>query len=103
MAQKQRLSFDVAETKKRLSELLARVAFGGATVLITRRGRPMAKLVPPETSDRVRHLAEVAGWLDDRSPFLAAVEEIVAARTSHRPRVLPGRSRPASRRKRAVR
>ena len=36
---------NVAEAKRRLSELIGRVAFGGAPVLITRRGRPMAKLV----------------------------------------------------------
>src|SRR5262245_8693448 len=39
---------NVAEAKRRLSELVGRVAFGGARVLITRRGRPMAKLVPPD-------------------------------------------------------
>ena len=38
------LRLNVAEAKLRLSELLATVAFGGATVEITRRGRPMAKL-----------------------------------------------------------
>ena len=43
-------SVNVAEAKKRLSDLLGRVAYGGETVLITRRGRPMARLVPPETT-----------------------------------------------------
>jgi prevent-host-death family protein len=99
MAEEKRPSFDVTETKKRLSELIARVAFGGATVLITRRGRPMAKFVPPEASDRARHLAEVEGWLTDGSPFLAAVDELVAARTAHRPRVLTSRARSSARRK----
>jgi prevent-host-death family protein len=92
------LSFDVAETKKRFSELIARVAFGGATVLITRRGRPMARLVPAEPAGQPRHLADVVGWLDDHSPFLAAVDTIVAARAKHRPRVLANRTRPSRRR-----
>ncbi len=39
-------SLNVAEAKKRFSDLLGRVAFGGETILITRRGNPMAKLVP---------------------------------------------------------
>ncbi len=102
MAEADRLSFDVAETKKRFSELIARVAFGGATVLITRRGKPMARLVPAEPAGRPRHLADVEGWLDDRSPFLAAVDEIVAARAKHLPRVLASRTR-RPRRRRAAR
>lgn len=39
-------SLNVAEAKKRFSDLLGRVAYGGETILITRRGKPMAKLVP---------------------------------------------------------
>lgn len=102
MTRGQPLSFDVTETKRRFSELIARVAFGGATVLITRRGRPMARLVPAEASGGARHLADVEGWLDDRNPFLTAIERIVAARTRHRPRILAERSR-SPRRARAAR
>jgi prevent-host-death family protein len=85
----------VAAAKNRLSELLARVAYGGAKVLITRHGKPMARLVPPESADEGRGLADVVGWLDATHPFLAGVGEIVAARPSHLPRVLksPRRSR----------
>ena len=39
-------SFNVAEAKKRFSDLLGRVAFGGESFVITRRGRPMARLAP---------------------------------------------------------
>jgi len=85
----------VAAAKNHLSELLGRVAYGGETVLITRRGRPMARLVPPDFLDEGRGLADVTGWLDDAHPFLAAVDDIVAARRRHVPRALkrPARGR----------
>jgi prevent-host-death family protein len=83
----------VAGARNRLSELLGRVAYGGANVLITRRGRPMARLVPPESVDEGHGLADVTGWLEDTHPFIAGVEEVVAARQHHLPRALkrPGR------------
>ncbi len=52
-------SLNVAEAKKRFSDLLGRVAFGGETFLITRRGKPMAKLVP--LVDKEAESASVAG------------------------------------------
>ena len=81
-------SLNVAEAKKHFSELLARVAFGGEIVLITRRGRPMAKLVPAEAAVEEEYLDNVEGWLDDDDPFFAAIDEIVAERSRHVPRVL---------------
>jgi len=36
---------NVAEAKKKFSELLARVAFKGERFVITRRGKPMAALI----------------------------------------------------------
>lgn len=80
-------SVNVAEAKKRLSDLLGRVAYGGETVLITRRGRPMARLVPHDVPDEGQGLAGVQGWLDDEDPFFDEVEKIVAQRARHRPRV----------------
>lgn len=79
-------SVNVAEAKKRLSDLLGRVAYGGESVLITRRGRPMARLVPPEPPQAAEGLAGVRGWLDDGDPFFDHVDEAVAARARHRPR-----------------
>src|SRR3954454_20868009 len=81
-------SINVAEAKEQLSNLLGRVAFGGETILITRRGRPMARLVPPDQPSAGKGLGSVRGWLPDDDPFFAAVEEIVNARVSHRPRTL---------------
>lgn len=88
-------TINVAEAKKRLSTLLGRVAFGKETILIMRRGRPMARLVPADEDPAQPGLASVRGWLSDDAPFLAAVEEIVTARVKHRPRAL--RRRPVSR------
>jgi prevent-host-death family protein len=77
---------NVAEAKKRFSDLLGRVAYGGETVLITRRGRPMARLVPPGPADAGEGLAEVRGWLEDTDAFFDRVDQAVAARARHRPR-----------------
>jgi len=78
----------VAGAKNRLSELLGRVAYGGASVLITRRGTPMARLVPVESVDDGHGLADVTGWLEDTHPFIAGVEDIVAARRRHLARAM---------------
>ena len=80
-------SLNVAEAKKMFSDLLGRVAYGGESILITRRGKPMAKLVPiaPETP---RHLDEVEGWLDDEDSFFTTIDEIVEARSERVPRAL---------------
>jgi prevent-host-death family protein len=78
---------NVAEAKRRFSDLLGRVAYGGETILITRRGRPMAKLVPVEP-EGAQHLGDVQGWLDEEDPFFAEIDAIVAARAEHPPRVL---------------
>ena len=81
-------SLNVAEAKKHFSEILARVAFGGEIVLITRRGRPMAKLVPVGEAADGEYLDTVEGWLDDDDPFFAAIDGNVAGRSRHVPRVL---------------
>ncbi|MBI5482105.1 MAG: type II toxin-antitoxin system Phd/YefM family antitoxin [Deltaproteobacteria bacterium] len=84
------LALNAAEAKRRLSELLGRVAYGGVTVLITRRGRPMARLVPVTDPGIASRLADVEGWLGDDDPFFAAVDEITGARERHLPRRLGG-------------
>jgi len=81
-------TINVAEAKKRFSTLLGRVAFGKETILIMRRGRPMARLIPADDKLAEPGLGTVRGWLSDDDPFLTAVEEIVTARGKHRPRAL---------------
>ena len=78
----------VAEAKQHLADLLGRVAYGKERVTITRRGRPMAMLVPLDSIRGQRHLAEVHGWLDEHDPFFAAMHEIIKGRLKHRPRLL---------------
>jgi len=78
---------NVAEAKRQFSDLLGRVAYGRETILITRRGRPMAKLVPVGSGEP-GHLAHVQGWLDNEDPFFAEIEAIVEGRSEHTPRVL---------------
>ena len=72
----------IAETKAKLSELVAEVAYGGKSVLITKRGRPMAKLVPVD-EQHGHHVGDVKGWLDDDDPFFELIDEIVAERQHH--------------------
>jgi prevent-host-death family protein len=85
---------NVAEAKRRLSDLLGRVAYGGETVLITRRGRPMARLVPAGEVGEGQGLAAARGWLEADDPFFATVDTAIAARAKHRPRIQPrGRGR----------
>ncbi|HEY7698574.1 MAG TPA: type II toxin-antitoxin system prevent-host-death family antitoxin [Vicinamibacteria bacterium] len=94
MGKERATSVSVADAKREFSDLLGRVAYGGESILITRRGRPMARLVPidQELGEGETPGAGIRGWLDDDDPFFEIVDEIVAARARHKPRVL-GRSR----------
>ena len=67
----------VAEAKAHLSELIGEVSHVGRSVLITRRGRPLAKLVPVDASARL-HLADVKGWLADDDPFFELLDDTIA-------------------------
>ena len=55
------LSIGAFEAKNRLSELLD-AAENGEEIMITKHGRPVAKLVPVETIDRAK-AREAAEWL----------------------------------------
>jgi prevent-host-death family protein len=79
---------NVAEAKKHFSELLGRVAFGKKHILITKRGKPMARLIPADNPDT--HLGNAKGWLKDDDPFFDAIEQIIQDRTTHEPRVFKG-------------
>ena len=79
-------SVNVAEAKKHLSELLGRVAYGKEQIIITKRGKPMARLVPAEGEGR--NLREVRGWLDEGDEFFHIIDLIIRARAEHTPRIL---------------
>lgn len=85
---------NVAEAKRLFSDLLGRVAYGRETIVITRRGRPMARLVPIQKQlQKGNELADSRGWLDDDDLFFRIMDEIVADRHRHKPRVLDAISR----------
>jgi prevent-host-death family protein len=83
-------SINVAEAKKHFSELLGQVAFGKKHILITKRGKPMARLVPADESNM--HLKDAEGWLEGNDPFFDEIDRIVQDRIKHVPRVLKGTS-----------
>lgn len=68
---------NVAEAKRHFSDLLGRVAYAKETIVITRRGKPMAVLTPPEDEGK-RHLANARRWLDEDDEFFKIIEEVVA-------------------------
>ena len=85
---------NVAEAKRHFSELLGRVAFGGETILITRRGRPMARLAPPDEQQAHPHPADMEGWLEENDPFFEEIDRILTQRLAHRPRILSSLQEP---------
>jgi prevent-host-death family protein len=72
-------TINVADAKKNLSEILGRVAFGHERVVISRRGKPMAMLVPIGMASQP-HLADATGWLDDDDPFFATIDGLLDQR-----------------------
>ncbi len=77
---------NVAEAKKKFSELLGRVAFGKKHILITKRGKPMARLV---SADEINlHLCNAKGWLEDDGPFFDTIDRIIQDRSKHVSRIV---------------
>jgi prevent-host-death family protein len=79
-------SINIAEAKKHFSELIGQVAYGKKRLLITKRGKPMARLVPVE--EFRQRLCDAQGWLEDDDPFFQAIDQIVSDRKEHIPRIL---------------
>ena len=77
---------NIAKAKKHFSELLGQVAFGKKHILITKRGKPMARLVPAD--ELHMHLCDAKGWLENDDPFFDTIDRIVQDRSKHVPRVL---------------
>jgi prevent-host-death family protein len=77
----------VAEAKKHLSDLLGRVAYRGERITISKRGKPMAILVPAAEVHNQKGITEFRGWLDPSDPFFEVMNQIVADREKHIPRV----------------
>jgi prevent-host-death family protein len=70
----------VAEARQHLSEILGKVAYGGKAFVITKKGRPMAQLMPisPTTASakKTQTLGDIQGWLDDDDPFFKHLDMI---------------------------
>jgi prevent-host-death family protein len=77
---------NVAKAKKHFSELLGQVAFGKKRILITKRGKPMARLVPADELEM--HLCDARGWLENNDPFFDTIDRIILDRSKHVPRML---------------
>ena len=78
-------TISIADAKKHFSDLLGRVAYGKEQIIITKRGKPMARLVPTDVNDK--HLAQAKGWLKEDDPFFKTIENIVQSRTRHTSRL----------------
>jgi prevent-host-death family protein len=79
-------TINIAEAKKHFSEILGQVAYGKKHILITKRGKPMARLVPADEIDM--HLSNAKGWLDNNDPFFEEIDRIVQERSMHPPRII---------------
>lgn len=86
---------NVAEAKKRLSELMSRAAYKNERFLIERRGKPMAALVSPEDLARLqtepavsRGLLAAAGALADFDELGQMIESIYRQRGHARDRAV---------------
>jgi prevent-host-death family protein len=80
--------YSVAEAKKHFSEILGRVAHAGERIVISKRGKPIAVLVPPNQAISEDCLSKVEGWLEEDDPFFDIMAGIVAERQAHIPRML---------------
>jgi len=71
-------TLSVAETRRRLAEVLGKVSYASEEFIITRKGKPVARIVPyvAPPADRPRTLAEVKGWLDPKDNFFQALASI---------------------------
>jgi len=83
----------VAETKQRFAELIDRV-LDGERFIVTRRGRPVAALVPATDAaasepSRFLGLAAFAGAMADVPEFETVMAEVIASRKDERPGPAP--------------
>jgi len=82
----------VAEAKAKLSELLGQVAHRGERIVVRRRGKPVAALVPMQDLERAENDTR-ADWLDsvvglcaDSPDLCDTLDRIVAERKREMPR-----------------
>jgi len=80
----QTTEYSTGEAKARFCELIRRTELTGEEIVLTRRGRPVAKIVPMQTGSREAApqdwVLRVAGLLDDAPEVLEAIDEIYRSR-----------------------
>jgi prevent-host-death family protein len=84
-------NYSVVEAKKHFSEILGRVSYRGERVLISKRGKALAMIIPATGEPPEDHLGKSQGWLEDNDPFFDFVEQIVQERERHVPRTSKSR------------
>ncbi len=77
---------NVVEAKRHFSDILGRVFYAKEEIVIVRRNKAMAKLIPISWSVK-HHLADAKGWIDNNDEFFSTIDEIMAARQKHLPRI----------------
>lgn len=65
------LQVSIGRVKREISELLNRVAYGGARIVLTSRGKPKAVIVSLEDYEQIQQ-AEASSELDQWEKWLAA-------------------------------
>jgi prevent-host-death family protein len=69
--------------KREFAEILGRVASGGESFTIVRRGKPVAVLSPTALREG---LQSVKGWLDNGDPFFRELDKIIKGRRKQKAR-----------------
>jgi len=76
----------IADAKKHLSDILGKVAYKGERITITKRGKPIAEIVPLGEK-KPRHIVEVVGKIVAPEDFTKAIENIISQRRRLKPRI----------------
>ena len=82
---------NIAEAKKNFSDLIGRVTYRRETITISRRGKPVAKIIPFGSETAPRHLVEAVGQIAAPPDFHRTMEKIVSGRSKSKPRLLIGK------------
>ena len=73
------MEINAVQFRANFFKLLNEVQQNHKEVIITKRGKPMARLVPM-SAEPPAHLGDNVGWADDDDPFFARLEAIIAER-----------------------
>jgi len=92
-------SLSVAEAKRRFSDVLGAVRHRGEHVVVERRGRPIAAIVPLDDLARLegeaaRGALALVGAFGDARELPRILDEVVASRATQRRRPAPRLRRP---------